>query len=121
MKPGLQSMFIGRSNDYIVTVNKGLNGSNDKSLATIYENKNRNKLVTVNYKRFTMSKEFTAITIERKKKPSSILFIFEEEGSKLYFEMFNNGRNVFTNDPIHLKLKYEEEKSIYTKVLDKDF
>lgn len=89
---------------------KGLSGSNDKTTVNIFEDKNKNKLAVIQYQRYIKMKDFTAVILQKKKNNSFVLFVFEDNGKKIYFEMYSTGRNTLTVDPKKLTVPTEELK-----------
>ena len=47
--------------------------------------------------------------------------IFKDNGKKFYFEMFNNGKNTLTTDPLNLTIKVGDIKKNMKIGLNYDF
>jgi len=102
----LNALYTAEAGDFAIAISKGIAG-NDKRTVNIYEGKN-SKLTVIDYARYTKTKNFVAVSVERKSEPSYFLMIFEDGGKKFYFEMFNNGKNTMTSDPVNLTIKNME-------------
>lgn len=118
---GLTAIYTGKSSSFSIVIAKGLKGSNDKTTVNIFESKEGKKLTVIDHTRYVLTKEFASVSFEKKSGPSYILMIFEDQGKKFYFEMFNNGKNTLTIDPINLSIKTEEIKKNFKIGLNYDF
>jgi len=118
---GLAALYTGKSKDFSIVVAKGLKGSSDKKTVNIYESTDKKKLTVIDYARYTKTDEFVAVSVERKSEPSYFLMIFEDSGKRFYYEMYNNGKNTLTVDPINLTVKTDEIKKNLKIGLDYDF
>jgi len=121
-KGKLNAMFTAEAGDHAVAISKGIIGTNDKRTVNIFEGKTGFKLTVIDYARYVKAKDFVAVSVERKSEPSYFLMIFEDGGKKFYFEMFNNGKNTLTVDPVHLTIKNLENIKKNLKIgLNYDF
>lgn len=125
---GLSALYTGKSNDFSIVISKGLNGSNDKNSVNIFESNDGKKLSVINYSRYVKTKEYASgklkyniVSVEKSSEPSYILIIFENDKKKFYFEIFNNGKNTLTVDPINLSIKTDEIKKNFKTGLGYDF
>jgi len=121
-KGKLSAMFTAEAGEFALAISKGIIGTNDKRTVNIFEGKGAYKLTVIDYARYTRAKDFVVMSVERKSEPSYFLMIFEDGGKKFYFEMYNNGKNTLTIDPVHLTLKNQEQIKKNLKIgLNYDF
>jgi len=118
---GLVALYTGKSSEFSIVVAKGLKGSNDKKTVNIFESTDKKKLTVIDYARYAKTDSFVSISVERKSEPSYFLMIFEDSGKKFYYEMFSNGKNTLTVDPINLTVKTDEIKKNLKVGLNYDF
>jgi hypothetical protein len=60
------------------------------------------------------------MSIENSNAPNYILMMFEEDGTKFFFEMYSNGKNALTVNPANLSMKLEQIKENFKTGLNYD-
>jgi hypothetical protein len=106
----LNALYTAKSADFSLIICKGLKGSADKTTVNVFEDKESNKLAVIEYTRYVKMKDFTAVIVEKKKNSSFILLIFNDNGKKIYFEMYSTGKNTFTIDLANITVPKEDLK-----------
>lgn len=97
-----------------------MKGSFDKQTVNIFETSDGRKLTVIDSVRYVLTKNYVVMCIEKVNEPNYFLMIFEVNGTKYFFEMYSDGNNTFTVDPINLSIKLEEIKENFKNGLNYD-
>jgi hypothetical protein len=117
---GLNPTYSGKAKHFSVLISKGLKGSNDKKTVNIFETDDGRKLTVIDDTRYLLTKDFAMMSIEKTNEPNYILMMFKDNGNKFFFEMFSNGKNLLTVDPVNLSIKTEKIKENFKTGLNYD-
>jgi len=111
----LKPLYTASAGEFAIAVAKGIIGPNDKRTVNMFEGKTE-KVTVIDYARYAKFKNFVSLSVEKKSEPSYFLMIFEHKTKKFYFEMYSNGKNTLTIDPVNLSLRNIDKIKEHMKI-----